>query len=426
MKARNHWPVNWVDGMKISKNHFLQQDDNLREQLEIAGCLQLTDQNYGLLESAGGLEALSLVITTEQVELHACRAVTRGGHYVEVGPINNAQLKQPLSSLFHDEAFQELDVWTVVLRVNTKAKDLIGQPDPEEVPLRHPYASSQLRLEVVPSGDLAGREAFSDAVPLARLVRKYQGVERVMDYIPPFTRTQASERLMQLHTRWQQQLVETENYLYEIVRKINDKQVHGTGNALAHDLLNLTKSILDYLNGNYDRYRLLLPGRPPVETVLWFMGMARCIVSQLRMALNADNLEKYIAFYVNDTERYQLLQLSNELKDFRYDHTDTAASLRVITRFLEAVNHLFGQLRGLQYNQIADPTIINSMRTGNLRQDVHSGGRGASLFNSPTPAPASSPSKTVSTGGPRKISIRRNAQSEPPPVDDGNIWGLEE
>ena len=44
-----HFPVNWIDGMKINKNHFLQQERAFVDQLKDITSLGLHQNNYGLL-----------------------------------------------------------------------------------------------------------------------------------------------------------------------------------------------------------------------------------------------------------------------------------------------------------------------------------------------------------------------------------------
>lgn len=429
MRTRQHWPVNWVDGMKINKTHFLMQDENLREQLEIVTSLSLNEYNYGLIEADGNLDTLGIVITSERVELNECRAVTLGGHYLEVNALNNGDLHRPMSDLMHNQQFNESEIWTIVLRVETLKRDLLGEPNPEESPLRHPYAASRLSLEVIPAKNLAGSEAYRDAIPLAQIEKTYKGIERRKDYYPPLTRVRASLELVQTHGRWQQQIVETESYLFEIVRKVNDKHIHGTNNGLSQDLLNLTSAIMRYINDNYDRYTLLIPSEPPVQLVLWFMGMARVIVSELRLASNPENMEKYIAFYINDSERYQILQLSNNLKDHQYDHANIADSVQLVGRFISAVNYLFGQLRSLHYNEIADPTIINRMSSGSIITNPAAPMSGNRRTTS-MPPPPTRMDNVPHTPGKRKINIRRSnrGMAEPPPSDTGGNpgWDLDD
>ena len=43
-----HYPVNWIDGMKLSSSHFIAEQDFVTDSLRDAIALQTTDLNYGI------------------------------------------------------------------------------------------------------------------------------------------------------------------------------------------------------------------------------------------------------------------------------------------------------------------------------------------------------------------------------------------
>ena len=43
-----HYPVNWIDGMKLSSSHFTAVQDFVTDSVRDAIALQTTDLNYGL------------------------------------------------------------------------------------------------------------------------------------------------------------------------------------------------------------------------------------------------------------------------------------------------------------------------------------------------------------------------------------------
>ena len=59
-----HYPVNWIDGMKLSSSHFIAVQDFVTDSLRDAIALQTTDLNYGLqpvavvVEKRGKVEEL--------------------------------------------------------------------------------------------------------------------------------------------------------------------------------------------------------------------------------------------------------------------------------------------------------------------------------------------------------------------------------
>ena len=48
-----HYPINWIDKMKLSSSHFTAVQDFVTDSLRDAIALQITDLNYGLQPVAG-------------------------------------------------------------------------------------------------------------------------------------------------------------------------------------------------------------------------------------------------------------------------------------------------------------------------------------------------------------------------------------
>ena len=48
-----HYPVNWIDGMKLSSSHFIAVQDFVTDSIRDVIALQTTDLNYGLQPMAG-------------------------------------------------------------------------------------------------------------------------------------------------------------------------------------------------------------------------------------------------------------------------------------------------------------------------------------------------------------------------------------
>ena len=48
-----HYPVNWIDGMKLSSSHFIAVQDFVTDSVRDAIALQTIDLNYGLQPVVG-------------------------------------------------------------------------------------------------------------------------------------------------------------------------------------------------------------------------------------------------------------------------------------------------------------------------------------------------------------------------------------
>src|SRR5690348_15442165 len=91
-----HFPVNWIDGMKINKSHFLAMQHHGEEMVKEAISAQLTPFNYGLLPMAGNKSSIQMKLVVDahqllKVKVHECRAITPNGSRIEIDQaIDNA------------------------------------------------------------------------------------------------------------------------------------------------------------------------------------------------------------------------------------------------------------------------------------------------------------------------------------------------
>ena len=82
-----HYPVNWVDGMKIARKHFTDFEHFVSDHLRDTAALGLTNYNYGLLASdapAFGLQVITDRNQNIRLQLGNCRAITGAGCRIEL------------------------------------------------------------------------------------------------------------------------------------------------------------------------------------------------------------------------------------------------------------------------------------------------------------------------------------------------------
>src|SRR3989337_1744281 len=85
---QEYLPVNWTDGMKINKTHFIASENAFNYQLAQNTGSLLNEYNYGLLAdktiNGGGLKLFLSIDNQQQVQLRIqkCKAITIGGYYI--------------------------------------------------------------------------------------------------------------------------------------------------------------------------------------------------------------------------------------------------------------------------------------------------------------------------------------------------------
>src|SRR3954463_4725065 len=84
----NHMPVNWVDGMKISRRHFQQEGSCANESVKDALAVQINPFNFGILpvERSLAMEVQCDFSQQISVEVSHCNAVTPNGSRIYIIP----------------------------------------------------------------------------------------------------------------------------------------------------------------------------------------------------------------------------------------------------------------------------------------------------------------------------------------------------
>src|SRR5687768_4739238 len=86
--------VNWIDGMKINKDHFVAQDDAFQDALFDLTSLTLSPQHYGILPpSAAGENTFDVRVTLDnqnaiRIVVSSIQAITPGGIRISLPALN--------------------------------------------------------------------------------------------------------------------------------------------------------------------------------------------------------------------------------------------------------------------------------------------------------------------------------------------------
>ncbi|HSH65636.1 MAG TPA: hypothetical protein VLB84_07525, partial [Bacteroidia bacterium] len=120
-----HLPVNWIDGMKVSKDNFIDTDKHYHDIIRDHASLFLTNTNFGLLPSPKGSRAvfdLSFIQNAANsitVKLNYCSAITPGGCRIFIEAEDKSQaLSATIKSDTGDKSVNELIWYDVVVVVN--------------------------------------------------------------------------------------------------------------------------------------------------------------------------------------------------------------------------------------------------------------------------------------------------------------------
>jgi hypothetical protein len=183
--------VNWVNGMKIRKEHFIQQDNAMEDKLkDVAACF-LNPNNYGLLPiwlnegtsckvtfQVGNQKNLDIIITH-------LRALTRGGARIEI--IEDLSVKRfslDISKELEAAKKEENGSYYIMLSIDLFNREPFGELAAEEEPPRYPYLAPSYKVNLISEKDVAKTGMESWSLFIGKISIKPDRLELSEDYIP--------------------------------------------------------------------------------------------------------------------------------------------------------------------------------------------------------------------------------------------------
>lgn len=346
--------VNWVNGMKMKKEHFIQQENAFEDKLkDTAGCF-LTNYNYGLIPVRNNEESsFKAVFKVDKqkflkVTLFQVRALTEGGARIEIlENINPREFSVDLSTYIENSKKEESGIHYIVLSVDLFDRVPVGDLDGEEEPPRFPNSSPSYKITIFHEKEVARSGITPFSMFIGKMLVQPDRVEVFDDYIPSSMSLRSHPRLTLFHAGVEKFFNQMEIYLLSIIGKIKEK---GQDSSLATSVLLLSENLLGYLNTTLLAVRWELPDRPPLHLFRNIATFARVMRNTIESNTAAQK-EEMINYFTNWSELKQgdFEKLLVYCVNFGYDHRDISGSVDQFEEFIQIMTALFSKLESLAF-----------------------------------------------------------------------------
>lgn len=351
-----HYFVNWVDGMKINKSHFADQNMAVRAALHDAASLHLTPHRYGVLPpSVAGENTFSVRVSldnqnTLRVVVEACQAVTPGGVRISLpafqSPVATEADVLPATILPFSSAGGELD-WWIVLIVHPFRPQAAGAPDLGENPPRFPFEVPTYTIEVVPQSQYKQFTYYPYALTVGKLFVVNNEVTLVDFYVPPCYSVSAHPELISLLGEFDSFLSSLERNCTLIVQKIFKKSQQ---NDVSELVMFLCDRVMLYLGQALTAARWNLLYESPATLFFTMASLARVLKNtvDLRIGAGKDELMEYLSEWC-ELKQGELESLLASIAGMAYDHNDVNKNVSEAAVFVRVIAKLFGSLSRLEF-----------------------------------------------------------------------------
>ncbi len=351
---KNHYYVNWVDGMKINKSHFQQTDKANIALITKAIAITVNENRYGLLENLeqGHIELNLDSQNTLSVQLSKCKAITQGGFLIDISPETNT-LQESKGKFITVNANLNLENNTnsnpyfVILNINPFDTISVGEANSEEEPLRRPYVVPKFSLHIINENQINDAALGDTFLIIGKII--YDGDTPKLDpnYIPPCYSVLNHKNLLQTYNDISSLYKSVEKYSLQIIQKIFQKK---QSNELANMVLTISQNVWQYTAGIIPEYHIEDRIASPVKMITKLMALARIIKNSIDTYIGTgkEELVNYLVDWSNTTQG-EFEKILDNMIMLKYKHYDINLLLGEVSKFSKTILSLFEKLEELDY-----------------------------------------------------------------------------
>ena len=355
--SHTYLPVHWMDGMKMNKNHFIAHDNALTAQVAQTCSGLLNRYNYGLLPNHKGNADYKLFVSTDnqqqvQIRLQSCRAITSGGHMVQIDDDTAAAADGmgtaiPQLSLPFNELKGRSSEYLVILSVDPFNRVPYGDADPAEMPPRRPYTLPAYTLGLMPAGEAGAHMIGQFQLPVGKLTVMDQKVMLDDNYVPPCVSMSSHPDLIELHAEVEQFYGKMELHAVHIIQKVLQKKQQ---NEMALIVEKLCENIAHFTASQLANFKLIYLHQPPVFMINSLASFARLLKNTLDFYTGSGK-EELINYCIEwcDIKQGELEAAIISLANHPYEHLNINASIEKAAEFTRRLDRLFSSLARLDY-----------------------------------------------------------------------------
>jgi len=341
--------INWINGMKLGKAHFLELQSAIWSSLSQSRSLSVSDFNYGVLRKGEESSSFKADINIQQpniieVDVKKMTAITANGSLIVVNESDKVKGYFQLDQL---ELKDENAKYYAIVTADATNPVPYGTPNTDEIPVRLPYLRPSYMVDLISENHLADRTRPGHVIPIAAFLIQRGRIRRIDEYIVPFYRNEDSEEASSFADSYIEFLLKLEDCCTETISKARNKE----------RITNL------YKNAIYLCDRLL----PQIENSLLHLKLSKYSLNILSFQESSCTLARNIhnsLQIIDPKEREELIQYIAEqtsltsgeyaqmlgrLFQSEYDHWNIADTLTLLSGFCKITLQLFTKIKESEY-----------------------------------------------------------------------------
>ncbi len=353
MNKIEHFPVNWTDGEKLTAKRFFEQYNNTIETIKEYSTLHQHNYNFGLLDKIDDkVEAVNLEVVSNNssniaVQLKSCNAVTLNGYRLFYHKGLYGDSYTPKAYINLDEFGSTEKQMLVVLSINPFKLIPVGIPDPDAVPLHHPYALPEIQLHIVSKDNVNENFIQENHLIVGELFIENKTIKLNDNFIPPVKKIKFHHELNNFNDQLVQSLIRSRNYAILIYKRNKN---NGRVNHLSENTFTLCNDIINFYSNHIFYLAQIVAEQSPIFLTEKIAVLANMFSASLNIMDEKDK-EMLLQYYYDwtDIKPSQFIHSINDMLTLQYEHTNIKASVDKIERLISLTERLFKKISELEY-----------------------------------------------------------------------------
>ena len=344
------FPVNWIEGMKINKNHFIELQDNFEDTIRDTRNLIVNQMYYGLLNTSQNSPfQFSIFIDTHSelsVDIKLLKAVTPGGGRIEITENTGPFFEKVLLS----RLVKKDNIYYVILNVNPFKRVPTGNQNMEEVPPRFPFAINNYYITITSESDLNQNNIGHLQIPLAKFNNTNDTFEIIKTYIPPSTVVNSHPNLVTFFESYQTFFKRIEFNSVQIIQKIKFRNKTEDENVIANMVIISCEKSLSYVENQITATKWMGYNAKPIDILEKIVSFARILKNCLD-TFSGDGKEMLFNYFSEwtDTKSGDYEKLFTDTINLTVTIFDMQPTIQQSSNFISKIDELFGILNQMDY-----------------------------------------------------------------------------
>lgn len=349
IKPLKYKSINWINGMKLSSDHFTLSDLYLQDFVRDAASLHLNNSNYGLLppfagyKSSHDIEIIEKATNHIEVRVRYCNAITPEGCHIDIIQSDN------MDTLVHNHYFGQSEPrnYVILLVVSPFNRVPTGTPNPEENPIRYPELAKSYSIAVLPESEVGSQTADSYFLTIGQVYYENGRLSINNSYIPPSSTITSHPALIRYYESFSVLLNDLQLAAFKIIDKTGGRD---NITPLGKNIRLISEKIVDYIAGLFYEYRNIAHRESPAVLAGYFSSLAHIFFTAIKLIDPREREELLKYFYEwKDVTPGNFEELLAKTIELVYDHKQINNSMLMANEFMNVLVALWNKLSGLEY-----------------------------------------------------------------------------